>query len=418
MVRAGDFHGTTGRRSTAEPSLQRGEPSTAAPSAAEMQLSGRRESPAPPNPSKRRASTAPPTAAELRASGHVTVAHSLRGKLVLPCADVATVGQLKAQVADRLGLDLDNLALFHRSKALRDDDDAVDAGMRFYAAYCSPASRGRGGRYYAYCSWCPGWTVRNPARLALISLIEQRWFDPLVLGLILLNVAFMCFTSPVADPTEASLMGYVTAATPVVELFFNIAFTIEMVLKLAAQGVVLVKFAYLRDGWNWLDALVVGGSWLSYGLENANYSIGFSLTPIRSVRVLRPLRTPEGCEGRGAPAAGRVARRAERLRRRVVQDAAPEDGAVRHRCRREARLLQQLHARLGRPDQVGRHVVEKLQHRPQQLAPRVEQPLVPGAGVRRQHLVVEARADPHDEGVPLWLDALLDEPAEPVSNLV
>ena len=64
-----------------------------------------------------------------------------------------------------------------------------------------------------------------------------------------------------------------------------------MVLKLAAQGVVLVKFAYLRDGWNWLDALVVGGSWLSYGLENANYSIGFSLTPIRSVRVLRPLRT-------------------------------------------------------------------------------------------------------------------------------
>ena len=263
-----------------------------APSAAEMQLSGLRESPAPPNPSKRRASTAPPTAAELRASGHVTVSHSLRGKLVLPCADVATVGQLKAQVADRLGLDLDNLALFHRSKALRDDDDAVDAGMRFYAAYCSPASRGRGGRYYAYCSWCPGWTVRNPARLALISLIEQRWFDPLVLGLILLNVAFMCFTSPVADPTEASLMGYVTAATPVVELFFNIAFTIEMVLKLAAQGVVLVKFAYLRDGWNWLDALVVGGSWLSYGLENANYSIGFSLTPIRSVRVLRPLRTP------------------------------------------------------------------------------------------------------------------------------
>ena len=262
-----------------------------APSAAEMQLSGLRESPAPPNPSKRRASTAPPTAAELRASGHVTVSHSLRGKLVLPCADVATVGQLKAQVADRLGLDLDNLALFHRSKALRDDDDAVDAGMRFYAAYCSPASRGRGGRYYAYCAWCPGWTVRNPARLALISLIEQRWFDPLVLGLILLNVAFMCFTSPVADPTEASLMRYVTAATPVVELFFNIAFTIEMVLKLAAQGVVLVKFAYLRDGWNWLDALVVGGSWLSYGLENANYSIGFSLTPIRSVRVLRPLRT-------------------------------------------------------------------------------------------------------------------------------
>ena len=142
-----------------------------APSAAEMQLSGLRESPAPPNPSKRRASTAPPTAAELRASGHVTVSHSLRGKLVLPCADVATVGQLKAQVADRLGLDLDNLALFHRSKALRDDDDAVDAGMRFYAAYCSPASRGRGGRYYAYCAWCPGWTVRNPARLALISLI-------------------------------------------------------------------------------------------------------------------------------------------------------------------------------------------------------------------------------------------------------
>ena len=55
----------------------------------------------------------------------------------------------------------------------------------------------------------------------ILSLIEQRWFDPLVLGLILLNVAFMCFTSPVADPTEASLTGYVTAATPVVEVRFT-----------------------------------------------------------------------------------------------------------------------------------------------------------------------------------------------------
>ena len=153
--------------------------------------------------------------------GHVTVAHSLRGKHVLRrrCRRSAN----SSAVADRLGLDLDNLALFHRSRRCA-TTTTVDAGMLLRRVLLA-RSRGRGGRYYAYCAWCPGWTVRNPARLALISLIggvvrpARAGAHPPQRRVHVLHLARR-------RPDRASLMGYVTAA-PVVELFFNIAFTIE-----------------------------------------------------------------------------------------------------------------------------------------------------------------------------------------------
>ena len=67
------------------------------------------------------------------------------------------------------------------------------------------------------------------------------------------------------------------------DLFFQIIFTIEMVLKLFAYG----WFFYLSDNFNKLDLLVVVAGYLREidSLKDSNVS------SIRTIRVLRPLRT-------------------------------------------------------------------------------------------------------------------------------
>jgi hypothetical protein len=40
-------------------------------------------------------------------------------------------------------------------------------------------------------------------------------------------------------------------------IFFTIAFTIECLMKIISQGFIFHPNAYLRDGWNWIDFIVV-----------------------------------------------------------------------------------------------------------------------------------------------------------------
>ena len=72
-----------------------------------------------------------------------------------------------------------------------------------------------------------------------------------------------------------------------IEWFFTITFSIEGVCKILAMGVYPESpTTYFRSGWHWLDVLTVGVSWLSLLAPDAG-----NLGAIRSVRVLRPLRT-------------------------------------------------------------------------------------------------------------------------------
>ena len=69
------------------------------------------------------------------------------------------------------------------------------------------------------------------------------------------------------------------------EMFFTIAFTFECLVKVISYGFIMHPGSYLRSGWNWLDWVVVVMSWVTivFGLNN--------VSSIRTVRVLRPLRT-------------------------------------------------------------------------------------------------------------------------------
>ena len=71
---------------------------------------------------------------------------------------------------------------------------------------------------------------------------------------------------------------------------FMTIFILEAVLKILGMGLILHKNAYLRDGWNWLDFIIVILGILDWILASV-YPNMPSLKSLRTLRVLRPLRT-------------------------------------------------------------------------------------------------------------------------------
>lgn len=109
-------------------------------------------------------------------------------------------------------------------------------------------------------------------------------FDNVVLGCIIASSVLLALESPLDEPGSAPVWTLWS-----LNLFFNIFFTIEMVLKVIAWGFILGSRAYLRDNWNALDASLVFLSWLTFALSDI--SALKSLRTLRLLRVLRVLRT-------------------------------------------------------------------------------------------------------------------------------
>ena len=110
-----------------------------------------------------------------------------------------------------------------------------------------------------------------------------KW-EVAVLLLIIANCVTLAMASPLDDP--ASNKAKVLSG---IEMFFSIAFTLELLAKIVAMGFYTDDNAYMRDNWNILDFLIVTLGWLS---EITGGSGG--LTAMRAMRVLRPLRTIKG----------------------------------------------------------------------------------------------------------------------------
>jgi hypothetical protein len=130
-------------------------------------------------------------------------------------------------------------------------------------------------------------SLSNPVRRVCIHTVRSKPFERLSLLLILCNCVFLAMDSN--DPDFADTQrGHLLRGA---EWFFLVAFTLEMALKILGLGLLVGRGAYLRDAWNVLDCIVVLMGWISLSPKVANVSA------MRTVRVLRPLRTITGVEG-------------------------------------------------------------------------------------------------------------------------
>ncbi|XP_004690092.1 PREDICTED: voltage-dependent L-type calcium channel subunit alpha-1F isoform X2 [Condylura cristata] len=144
-------------------------------------------------------------------------------------------------------------------------------------------------------------TLANPLRRWCISIVEWKPFDILILLTIFAN----CVALGVYIPFPEDDSNTANHNLEQVEYVFLVIFTVETVLKIVAYGLVLHPRAYIRNGWNLLDFIIVVVGLFSVLLEQGPGRAGdaphtggkpggFDVKALRAFRVLRPLRLVSG----------------------------------------------------------------------------------------------------------------------------
>ncbi|XP_066472360.1 voltage-dependent L-type calcium channel subunit alpha-1F [Tiliqua scincoides] len=143
--------------------------------------------------------------------------------------------------------------------------------------------------------------LNNPIRRAAISIVEWKPFDILILMTIFAN----CVALGVYIPFPEDDSNVSNHNLEQVEYVFLIIFTVETFLKILAYGLVMHPSAYIRNGWNLLDFVIVVVGLFSVILEQVSHKPGdahhmsgkpggFDVKALRAFRVLRPLRLVSG----------------------------------------------------------------------------------------------------------------------------
>ncbi|XP_036772752.2 voltage-dependent L-type calcium channel subunit alpha-1F isoform X2 [Manis pentadactyla] len=144
-------------------------------------------------------------------------------------------------------------------------------------------------------------TLANPLRRSCISIVEWKPFDILILMTIFAN----CVALGVYIPFPEDDSNTANHNLEQVEYVFLVIFTVETMLKIVAYGLVLHPSAYIRNGWNLLDFIIVvvglfsvlleqGPGWPGDALHTGGKPGGFDVKALRAFRVLRPLRLVSG----------------------------------------------------------------------------------------------------------------------------
>ncbi|KAL4835818.1 hypothetical protein H8958_005992 [Nasalis larvatus] len=178
--------------------------------------------------------------------------------------------------------------VFHRSPGTR----------RVKASWAVPGPSGLGGagphpgRPYARTPMAghrvTGWTLGGPrgggSRAAPACSLTRgdTWFEHVSMLVIMLNCVTLGMFRPCEDVECGSERCNILEAF---DAFIFTFFAVEMVIKMVALGLFGQK-CYLGDTWNRLDFFIVVAGMMEYSLDGHNVS----LSAIRTVRVLRPLR--------------------------------------------------------------------------------------------------------------------------------
>ncbi|XP_011506186.1 PREDICTED: voltage-dependent calcium channel type A subunit alpha-1 [Ceratosolen solmsi marchali] len=128
----------------------------------------------------------------------------------------------------------------------------------------------------------------NPVRRGAHWVVNLRYFDFFIMVVISLSSIALAAEDPVNDSNPRNtILNYFDYA-------FTGVFTIEMILKIIDLGVILHPGSYLREFWNFMDAIVVVCAAVSFAFDMTSGDGGGSasknLSTIKSLRVLRVLR--------------------------------------------------------------------------------------------------------------------------------
>lgn len=125
-------------------------------------------------------------------------------------------------------------------------------------------------------------------RLQVLQIIKYPWFDRFILMLIIASSALLATetqTFPASGSKTETIYFWL-------DVFFNICFTTELIMKCYAQSIWRSQGAYLRSKFNIMDATVVTVSWVIVVVGEA-----LPIRSLRVLRVLRPLRTVQRVKG-------------------------------------------------------------------------------------------------------------------------
>lgn len=125
----------------------------------------------------------------------------------------------------------------------------------------------------------------NDFRRVCIYIMENPWFDRLIISLIAANSIFLGIIDYTWDKSSGKPKPFGNQLTDRSEIFFTISFTCESVIKIIATGLILEQGSYLRDAWNWLDFTVVITALMTLVFPGTNVS------SLRTFRLFRPLKS-------------------------------------------------------------------------------------------------------------------------------
>jgi len=129
--------------------------------------------------------------------------------------------------------------------------------------------------------WC--FSKTNPLRHMCWVIATNKWFDNIILFLIVVSTLTLAVETPFDDPQgqKVEILGYI-------DYFMTGAFTLECLLKILAFGFVATQTAYIRDPWNILDFVIVLSAVAGFVLPpDVNIS---AVKSLRILRILRPLK--------------------------------------------------------------------------------------------------------------------------------
>nr|UGV94655.1 CaV1 voltage-gated calcium channel alpha-1 subunit [Trichoplax adhaerens] len=132
----------------------------------------------------------------------------------------------------------------------------------------------------------------NPIRQFATTVVEKKAFEYLILFTIFANCVALALYQPLPNNDNTLLNENMEK----VEYVFLAIFTIESFLKIITYGFAIPSGAYLRNGWNILDFIIVIVGIINIiftATSSSNQNIDV-LRALRAFRVLRPLRLVSG----------------------------------------------------------------------------------------------------------------------------